>query len=184
MSHQLCLYFRTAHTTTTTNTWTTTDATHLARLKERDVAIPPCTLYICITELTLDISRFPSSVISKACSHLVVPATTFITTTATTATTTINLVSTFSQTTTTTATTTESFTTTVTDTVDLAVFQQIDVGENCPGFGGSVTPITAVSADSIDTCIQACFSLIPFLLKCILTNRYCWLHSSGRVHFW
>jgi hypothetical protein len=63
------------------------------------------------------------------------------------------------------------FTTVITDTVDAAVFQEIDVGENCPGFGGNVTPITVVNMADINGCLQACFDMAhPDLLTIIGTS--------------
>jgi hypothetical protein len=100
---------------------------------------------------------FASSLISKACSQIVVPTTQTVTTTGATTTTTIDVTVTVSPTTTATITSTDIIVTTIGTTVDQAVFQQIDAGDDCPGFGGSVTPITAVSAADINGCLQACF---------------------------
>jgi hypothetical protein len=49
------------------------------------------------------------------------------------------------------------FNTVETDIVDQAVFQEIDFGENCPGFGGNVAPITAVAVAGVFECVDACF---------------------------
>jgi len=57
------------------------------------------------------------------------------------------------------------FTSTATAVVDKAVFQEVDFGENCPGFGGSgVTPITFVNTASVAGCVDACFHTAPSLL--------------------
>jgi hypothetical protein len=100
---------------------------------------------------------FAGSLISKACSQIVVPTTQTLTTTGATTTTTIDVTETVSPTTTATTTSTDIIVTTVGTTVDQAVFQQIDAGSNCPGFGGSVSPITVVNTADINGCLQACF---------------------------
>jgi hypothetical protein len=119
------------------------------------VDIPVCTSIISFANAVL--RAFARSIISKACLCFVTPSTALIATTVTKATVTTNLISTVNLLTTQTALTTDVFTTVVTDTVDAAVFQEIDFGENCPGFGGNVTPITAVAVADINGCLRACF---------------------------
>jgi hypothetical protein len=121
------------------------------------VDIPVCTSIISFANAVL--RAFARSVISKACLCFVTPSTALIATTVTKATVTTNLVNTVNLLTTQTALTTDVFTTVVTDTVDAAVFQQIDFGENCPGFGGNVTPITVVNTADVNGCVQACFGM-------------------------
>src|SRR5271154_1549980 len=107
----------------------------------------------------VDLAMFARSLISKACSQIVVPTTQTVTTTGATTTTTVDVTTTVSPTTTATTTSTDIIVTTVGTTVDQAVFQQIDAGDNCPGFGGtSVLPITVVNTADINGCLQACFS--------------------------
>jgi len=124
-------------------TYTTTATTKLARrgLEERAIPLPAF------------LTGFVPSLVSHACSCVATPSTVslFHTTTITTGTTVLTT------STTSTSTSTSVPITTVTDTAQqIKVFQQIDAGENCPGFGGSVTPITAVNTASIDACIGAC----------------------------
>ena len=108
------------------------------------------------------LTMFLKSVISQACSCVVAPATAFVTTSPLVATNTINVVQMVNQATTQTAYTTSVSTVAVGTAVDEAVFQQIDAGLNCPGFGGSATPITVVNTADIYGCINACFSNLSF----------------------
>lgn len=108
------------------------------------------------------LTMFLKSVISQACSCVVTPITAFVTTSPLVATNTINVVQTVNQATTQTAYTTSVSTVVVGNTVDEAVFEQIDVGLNCPGFGGSASPITVVNTADLNGCINACFSTLSF----------------------
>jgi len=57
-----------------------------------------------------------------------------------------------------TITVTATATSVVSTTVDKAVYQQVDSGLNCPGFGGpTVVPITVVNTPTIYDCLRACF---------------------------
>src|ERR1700738_511824 len=107
---------------------------------------------------------FLKSVISQACSCVVTPVTAFVTTAPVIATNTINQLVTVLATNTQTVVQTSVSTVVVSDTVDQAVFQLIDSGLNCPGFGGSIVPITAVNTADIPGCIDACFRNTPSLL--------------------
>jgi hypothetical protein len=131
----------TVTSTSTANTYTLdSTTTHLAK---RAIAIPA------------GIRQFAETLVSKACSCFVVPSSTLKTVTTPTVVTTTQVVP-FQQFTTVYVTATA--TSIVSTTVDQAVFEQIDAGENCPGFGGNVTPITVVNAADINGCLHSCFT--------------------------
>ena len=126
-----------------------------------------CSIFLTLLTSTIVLSSFKTSLLSEACSCVVSPTTSFVTINTVVATNTITLVTTLSQTITATSYTTSISTTIVSSTVYAAVFQQIDFGENCPGFGGTISPITVDNTVDINGCIQACFGLLSYLRRVI-----------------
>jgi len=148
----------TVTSTSTANTYTLdSTTTHLAK---RAIAIPA------------GIRQFAETLVSKACSCFVVPSSTLKTVSTPTVVTTTQVVP-FQQFTTVYVTATA--TSIVSTTVDQAVFEQIDAGENCPGFGGNVTPITAVNVADINGCLHSCFTTPGCTLMVTFLSGNSWI---------